>query len=97
MSEHQHIIDGYGEIVAKIEIQDSKQNDVEFMKEENRDIGPTDEEIWQGAVIISLGRIYDVLLSLYALREPDKANELRDMHAEGKMFFPPPAYIGEDE
>lgn len=46
-----------------------------------------------GAMIIGLGRVYDVGLMILMEMNPDAAVKLRAMHEEGEMFFPPPAFI----
>lgn len=50
-----------------------------------------------GAVVIGLGRIYDVLLSIYTEQNPDRAVKLLERHREGKLFFPPPSIAFEEE
>jgi hypothetical protein len=56
-----------------------------------------DEEIWRAAVIISLGRIYDLHLCILSKLDETLSHEVLEMHTKGELFFPPPAYIGEDD
>jgi hypothetical protein len=41
------------------------------------------------AVIYSIGRVYDVLLLLLTELNPDVAGDLRSLHEESKLYFPP--------
>jgi len=49
-----------------------------------------------GSMIIGLGRVYDVLLKIYSKMDAPGAVELRQMHEDGKMWYPPPAYREDD-
>jgi hypothetical protein len=53
------------------------------------------EELLAGIYIQNL-RVYDVLMTLLALQNPDKANELEKFHTEGKILGPDPALKVED-
>ena len=53
------------------------------------------EELLAGIYIQNL-RVYDVLMTLLALQNPDKANELEKIHTEGKILGPDPALKVED-
>ena len=47
------------------------------------------------AILISLGRIYDLLLAIYSSSDPKGATQIVEMHKNGVMWMPPPA-ISED-
>lgn len=49
-----------------------------------------------GAMIIGQARVYDVLLMMYMKMDEQGAIDLRKMHEEGRMWFPPPAFTEED-
>lgn len=53
------------------------------------------EELLAGVYIQNL-RMYDVLMVLLSLQNPDKANELEKLHTEGKVLGPDPALKIED-
>lgn len=53
------------------------------------------EELLAGVYIQNL-RVYDVLMTMLALQNPDKANELEKLHSEGKVIGPDPALKIED-
>jgi len=48
------------------------------------------QELLAGIYIQNL-RVYDVLMTMLALQNPDKANELEKLHSEGKIIGPDPA------
>lgn len=54
-------------------------------------------EILAASVIIGIGRLYDVMLCLLAESNSKMAEDLRVMHEQGKMFFPPPAIEVDDD
>lgn len=50
-----------------------------------------------GAIIVNLMRLYDVGMMLLLEQNPAAAEQLREMHKQGKLFAPPPAiWIGEE-
>lgn len=49
------------------------------------------EYMMLSSLLISVNRLYDVMLAIYAAADPDKATELRSMHEQGKLLAPPPA------
>lgn len=53
------------------------------------------EELLAGIYIQNL-RVYDVLMMLLALQNPEKANMLEELHKEGKILGPDPALKIED-
>ena len=53
------------------------------------------EELLAGIYIQNL-RVYDVLMTLLALQNAAKANELEKLHSEGKVLGPDPALKIED-
>lgn len=53
------------------------------------------QELLAGIYIQNL-RVYDVLMSLLALENPNKANELEQLHKDGKVLGPDPALKIED-
>lgn len=53
------------------------------------------EELLAGIYIQNL-RVYDVLMVLLSIQNADKANELENMHREGKILGPDPALKIED-
>lgn len=53
------------------------------------------EELLAGIYIQNL-RVYDVLMTLLSLQNPAKANELEQMHSEGRILGPDPALKIED-
>ena len=56
-----------------------------------------DEEAMFMALIISVNRVYDLLLMLLAHQAgDDAANNIRSLHAEGKLWAPPPFKFEED-
>lgn len=59
---------------------------------------PTPEDLNSLAVIISLGRCYDVLLAILSETSDNgarMAGQLQEMHKDGKLFFPVPKYTQE--
>lgn len=55
----------------------------------------SDQELYDMGVIISLARIYDVLLMMLAHQTDEHtAARLREKHSEGKLWMPPPFDIG---
>jgi hypothetical protein len=68
----------------------------------NSDEGYNDEQYKYDTItlltslLIAQGRTYDVLLTILGIQDSGKAEFLRNMHEEGKMWFPPPA-LGPDE
>ena len=53
------------------------------------------EELLAGIYIQNL-RMYDVLMMILALQNPSKANELEQLHKDGKILGPDPALKIED-
>lgn len=53
------------------------------------------EELLAGVYIQNL-RMYDVLMVLLSLQNPDKASELESLHKEGGILGPDPALKIED-
>ena len=53
------------------------------------------QELLAGIYIQNL-RVYDVLMMLLALQNPEKAEELEKLHTEGKVLGPDPALKLED-
>lgn len=53
------------------------------------------QELLAGIYIQNL-RVYDVLMTLLALENPEKANELEQIHTEGRIVGPDPALKIED-
>lgn len=48
-------------------------------------------------VLIQMMRVYDVLLALLAVDNPQKAEQLALMHEQGLTFTPAPAFSVEEE
>ena len=46
--------------------------------------------------VIQLSRIYDAIMALLAIVDPDKAVRMAEAHAKGIILMPPPAFA-EDE
>jgi hypothetical protein len=53
------------------------------------------QELLAGVYIQNL-RMYDVLMVLLSLQNPDKASELENLHKEGRVLGPDPALRVED-
>lgn len=53
------------------------------------------QELLAGVYIQNL-RMYDVLMVLLSLQSPEKANELENLHKEGRVLGPDPALRVED-
>ena len=53
------------------------------------------QELLAGIYIQNL-RVYDVLMMLLSLQNPQKADELEKLHTEGKILGPDPALKIED-
>jgi hypothetical protein len=53
------------------------------------------QELLAGIYIQNL-RMYDVLMMILALQNPSKANELEQLHKDGKILGPDPALKIED-
>ncbi len=53
------------------------------------------QELLAGVYIQNL-RIYDVLMSMLAIQNPGRADELEKLHSEGKILGPDPALNVED-
>ena len=81
------------------EIQGPEQSDLEQpldLSGDNQDFEPmTTEE----ATLVTLMRIYDVLLGMYSDMDEIKAEALMELHALGQLLGPVPAFdlTGEDE
>jgi len=66
------------------EVQPEKGLTSEGPVEENIDaFGP---EVAPGLTLVTLMRIYDVLMAQYRLSSPEGAKRLHDLHAEGKIL-----------
>ena len=50
---------------------------------------------WMGWHMDSQRRIYDLLLSLFAVENAARAKELQQMHESGKFLYPPHNYGAE--
>jgi hypothetical protein len=48
-------------------------------------------------MLIQMMRVYDVLLALLSVDNPQKAAQLAEMHEKGLTFTPAPAFAVEDE
>jgi hypothetical protein len=56
----------------------------------------TDLEDLVTALYIQTSRIYDVLVTLLAIQNPDEAMQLLEQHKEGIIVTPVPALKGDD-
>lgn len=48
-------------------------------------------------LVIQVSRVYDVLIALLRVQNPDLAKNMVAGHAEGKLFSPQPAFKFEEE
>lgn len=48
-------------------------------------------------MLIQMMRVYDVLLALLSVENPQKAAQLAEMHEQGLTFTPAPAFSVEEE
>ena len=53
------------------------------------------QELLAGIYIQNL-RVYDILMTLLAIQNPEKADSLEKLHTEGKVLGPDPALKVED-
>lgn len=49
------------------------------------------DRMMQSALLISVNRLYDVMLSMFGTMDNEKASQLRSMHEQGKLLAPPPS------
>lgn len=47
--------------------------------------------------VIQLSRIYDAIMALLAIVDPDKAVRMAEAHAQGITLMPPPAFAEEED
>lgn len=59
------------------------------------DLDPFSEDNLRVSQFILTARIYDVLLGIYTHMEPEKAKDLLELHADGALLGPQPAFNGQ--
>lgn len=58
----------------------------------------SDEDAYFMALIVSVNRLYDVMLMILTeLSSEEKAQAIRTLHQQGKLWAPPPFEFDEEE
>jgi hypothetical protein len=56
-----------------------------------------EDKAFYASVIISMARVYDVLLVMLAESSPEQAKRLRAAHAAGVLYAPPPSFTKDED
>lgn len=64
---------------------------------ESRSSDAFDPANFNVVMLIQMMRVYDVLLALLSVDNPQKAAQLAEMHEKGLTFTPAPAFAVEDD